>query len=299
MRCEMGGYAPGLRSFRIGKGSHKTRNVSRSGPEGEGCACRDRPTTGKLESHEITKTDSHLRACHRTGGETSVRLELGSPNKEAHFPPTTVRTVVPWIWLWTAALRTAEDVRRTLAPCSIGNLAEGGLRRGRSTGTRDAGRGRSFWSAVAVGLLAAPSRARGRARVWRRRPAACGPCAAGCVAARGARVGPPRSGGARPRGRAATLWCRARRAVVVVRGLRVLRWLRGLWWLRGLRSRSCGGCGDEGCAIRRNFSSRIYRSAAVAAQFCDSAQFGKPEILGAFGLGPRSRSARLLEAVSG
>ena len=156
-----------------------------------------------------------------------------------------------------------------------------------------------FWSAVAVGLLAAPSRARGRARVWRRRPAACGPCAAGCVAARGARVGPPRSGGARSRGRAATLWCRARRAVVVVRGLRALRWLRGLRWLRWLRSRSCGGCGDEGCAIRRNSSSRIYRSAAVAAQFCDSAQFGKPEILGAFGLGPRSRSARLLEAVSG
>ena len=30
---------------------------------------------------------------------------------------------MPWIWLWTAALRTAEDVRRTLAPCSIGNLA--------------------------------------------------------------------------------------------------------------------------------------------------------------------------------
>ena len=204
MRCEMGGYAPGLRSFRIGKG-HATKLAKYPGA---GPRERDVPAGTALlqvswRANEITKTDSHLRACHRTGGETSVRLELGSPNKEAHFPPTTVWTVVPWIWLWTAALRTAEDVRRTLAPCSIGNLAEGGLRRGRSTGTRDAGRGRSSWSAVAVGLLAAPSRARGRARVWRRRPAACGPCTAGCVAARGARVGPPRPGGARPWGRAA------------------------------------------------------------------------------------------------
>ena len=152
-------------------------------------------------ANEITKTDSHLRACHRTGGETSVRLELGSPNKEAHFPPTTVWTVVPWIWLWTAALRTAEDVRRTLAPCSIGNLAEGGLRRGRSTGTRDAGRGRSFLErsgrGAAGGALAC---------AW-----ACASVAAPARGVRAVRRG--LRGGARGACRASALgWCAAPRS---------------------------------------------------------------------------------------